>query len=58
MPEPERAYDDVLLRATKEGNSVVVRLTRGMALLRRVELEAEGWRVQIEEVDASRQPPR
>jgi hypothetical protein len=39
----------VQLRATKDGNSEVIVLTREAAALRCVELAAEGWSVEIVE---------
>jgi hypothetical protein len=42
--------DTVQLRATKDGNSEVVILTRATAELRRTELEAEDWSVEITDV--------
>jgi hypothetical protein len=50
-PTP-RPDDSVELRARRDGNSVVLRVTRAAAEAERVELEVEGWSVEIVEVAA------
>lgn len=41
--------DEVELKAVKEGNSVVMQLTRATAEAKKVELESDGWTVEIRE---------
>jgi hypothetical protein len=45
------AWERVEFRATKDGNSEVIVLTREAAELRCAELSADGWRVEIVELD-------
>jgi hypothetical protein len=47
--EPTRSNDEVELRAEREGNSLVMQLTRATAEAKKVELEGEGWVVEIRE---------
>jgi hypothetical protein len=47
--EPTGPNDEVELRAERDGNSVVMQLTRATAEAKRDELEAEGWAVDIRE---------
>ncbi len=51
--EASRTHDEVELRAVKDGNSVVMQLTRATADAKKLELEAEGWAVEIREPDAT-----
>jgi hypothetical protein len=48
------ASDVVVLRATREGNSEVLHLTRATAQERAEELRAEGWTVEIIETEQPR----
>jgi hypothetical protein len=41
--------DEVELRAVRDGNSVVMQLTRATAEAKKAELESEGWTVEIRE---------
>jgi hypothetical protein len=43
--------DEVELRAEREGNSLVMQLTRATAEAKKAELEAEGWTVEIRDRD-------
>jgi hypothetical protein len=43
--------DEVELRAVRDGNSIVMQLTRATAEAKRLELESEGWNVEIRETD-------
>ena len=47
-----RSSDEVELRAVRDGNSVVMQLTRATAEAKKLELEAEGWTVEIRETNA------
>jgi len=49
---PTRSSDEVELRAVRDGNSVVMQLTRATAEAKKLELEAEGWTVEIRETNA------
>lgn len=51
MDDPtQSAREEVIFRASKDGNSEVAQLTRATAEERKAELEAEGWTVQIQEL--------
>lgn len=39
--------DEVELRAVRDGNSIVMQLTRATAEAKKAELEADGWAVEI-----------
>jgi hypothetical protein len=41
--------DEVELRAVRDGNSIVMQLTRATAEAKRTELESDGWTVEIRE---------
>ena len=45
-----RSLESVQLKATKDRNSEVIILTRGAAQERCVQLEAEGWHVEIVDI--------
>jgi hypothetical protein len=47
-----RPNDEVELRAVRDGNSVVMQLTRVTAEAKKLELESEGWTVEIREAGA------
>jgi hypothetical protein len=47
--DPTRSSEEVELRAERDGNSVVMQLTRATAEAKKAELEAEGWTVEIRE---------
>jgi hypothetical protein len=47
-----RSNDEVELRAVLDGNSVVMQLTRATAEAKKLELESEGWSVEIREPNA------
>jgi hypothetical protein len=47
--ETTRPEDDVELRAVRDGNSIVIQLTRATAEAKKLELESEGWAVEIRE---------
>jgi hypothetical protein len=47
--ETTRPEDDVELRAVRDGNSIVMQLTRATAEAKKLELESEGWAVEIRE---------
>jgi hypothetical protein len=44
-----RSGDEVELRAVRDGDSVVMQLTRATAEAKKLELESEGWTVEIRE---------
>lgn len=48
--------DEVELRAVRDGNSIVMQLTRATAEAKRTELESDGWTVEIRERDGSDGP--
>ncbi len=41
--------DEVELSAVRDGNSIVMQLTRATAEAKKLELESEGWTVEIRE---------
>ena len=47
MSDESHGWDEVIFRATREGTSEVLRLSRAAAEDRREALEAEGWTVEI-----------
>jgi hypothetical protein len=47
--EPTRSNDEVELHAVRDGNSVVMQLTRATAEAKKEELESDGWTVDIRE---------
>jgi hypothetical protein len=48
---PVRDYDEVELRGSKDGKSIVVFLRRSTAVAQRTDLERDGWSCDILEVD-------
>jgi hypothetical protein len=48
-----RSTDTVEVRAEREGDTLVMRMSRGAAVAERVQLEAEGWRVRIDDVGSA-----
>ena len=48
MASPE--HDDVIFRASKDGNTEALQLTRAAAEERKADLEADGWTVEIVEI--------
>jgi anti-anti-sigma factor len=57
MVDEHHGWDEVIFRATREGTSEALRLTRAAAEERRASLEAEGWVVEIEPVETIEPPP-
>jgi hypothetical protein len=49
----QRPTDTVEVRAEREGDTLVMRMSRGAAHAERVQLEAEGWDVRIHDVESS-----
>jgi anti-anti-sigma factor len=57
MADDAHGWDEVIFRATREGASEVLRLSRASAEDRRASLEPEGWTVEIEPVATIEPPP-
>jgi hypothetical protein len=53
-PDQRRSYDQVEFRASREGNSIAIQLSRAAAQAKAEELGAEGWDTEIVEVDPQR----
>jgi hypothetical protein len=49
----QRPTDTVQVRAQRQGDTLVVRMSRGTAQDECIQLEAEGWDVRIEDVESS-----
>jgi hypothetical protein len=47
--DPAGSNDEVVLHAVKDGNTVTMSLTRATAEAKRMELETDGWTVEIRE---------
>jgi hypothetical protein len=53
-PDQRRSYDEVEFRASRDGNSIAIQLSRATAEAKAEELRDEGWDIEIIEVDTQR----